>query len=149
MLDTIPGVILVRTKVWNREAVIVCFLLFTQYQWYSSILYDTEVRFPRGGILHDRGKWESKGPGVIPGRVGWRPSSGGEPSVPGKISGGVARGPIPGSSGSTLSGVPTVNGEIPGGMASHPTPAGQQSGVVSSISSSIPGQVVVFVYNRG
>ena len=66
-----------------------------------------------------------------------------------EIPGGVARGPIPGSSGSTLSGVPTVPGKIPDGMASRPTPAGQQSGVVSSISSSIPGQVVVFVYNRG
>ena len=63
----------------------------------------------------------------------------GEPAVPGKIPGGVARGPIPESSGSTLSGVPAVPGKIPGGMASRPTSAGQQSGVVSSISSSIPG----------
>ena len=49
----------------------------------------------------------------------------GEPAVPGKIPGGVARGLIPGSSGSTLSGVPTVPGMIPGGVASRPTPVEQ------------------------
>ena len=52
------------------------------------------------------------------------------------------RGLIPGSSGSTLSGVPTVPAKIPGGIASRPTPVGQQSWVVSSIFSSIPGKVV-------
>ena len=66
----------------------------------------------------------------------------GELAVPGTIPGGVARGLIPGNSGSTLSEVPTVPGKIPGGIASRPTPAGQQSGVVSSIFLSIPGQVV-------
>ena len=134
-----PGVGLVRTEVWNREAVIVCFC-FTQNTsgiavFFATLRYD----FPRGGIRRDGGKWESKGPGVIPGRVGAASILSGEPAVPRKIPGGVARGPIPGSSGSTLSRVLAVPGKIPGGMASHPTPAGQQSGVVSSISSSIPG----------
>ena len=73
----------------------------------------------------------------------------GERSVPGKIPGGVARGSIPGLAASTQGGVLTVPGKIPGGMTSRPTPAGQQSGVVSLISSSIPGQVDVFVYSRG
>ena len=61
----------------------------------------------------------------------------------------MARGPIPESSGSTLSGVPAVPGKIPSGMASRPTSAGQQSGVVSSISSFIPGQVVVLFITGG
>ena len=73
----------------------------------------------------------------------------GEPSVPGKIPGGVVCGSIPGLVASTQGGVPTVPGKIPGCMTSRPTPAGQQSVVVSLISSSIPGQVVVFVYSRG
>ena len=51
----------------------------------------------------------------------------GEPSAPGKIPGGVARGSIPGIAASTQGGVPTVPGKIPGGMTSRPTPAGQQS----------------------
>ena len=55
----------------------------------------------------------------------------GEPAVPGKIPGGVARGLIPGRSGSTLNGVLTVPGKIPVGIASRPTPAGKPSGVVS------------------
>ena len=73
----------------------------------------------------------------------------GEPAVPGKIPGGVTRGLIPGSSGSTLSGVPTIPRKIPGGIASRPTPAGQQSGAVSSIFSSIPGQVVALFITGG
>ena len=73
----------------------------------------------------------------------------GEPAIPGKIPGGVARGLIPGSSGSTLSGVPTVPGKIPGGIASHPTPAGQQSWVVSLIFLSIPEQVVALFITGG
>ena len=68
---------------------------------------------------------------------------------PGKIPGGVARGLIPGSTGSTLSGVLTVPGKIPDGIASRPTPAGQQSGVVSSIFSFIPGQVVALLVTGG
>ena len=74
---------------------------------------------------------------------------GGEPAIPGKIPGGVARGLIPGSSGSTLSRVPTVPGKISGGIASRPTPAGQQSGVVSLIILSIPGQVVALFITGG
>ena len=73
----------------------------------------------------------------------------GEPSVPRKIPGGVACGPIPGVAALTQGGVPTVPGKIPGSMTSRPTPAGQQSRVVSLIFSSIPGQIVVFVYSRG
>ena len=61
----------------------------------------------------------------------------------------MACGLIPGSSGSTLSGVLTVPGKIPGGIASRPTPAGQQSGVVSLISSSIPGHVVALFVTGG
>ena len=72
----------------------------------------------------------------------------GEPYVPGKIPGGVASGSIPEFRGFDPGGVPTVPGKIPVGMTSHPTPVGQQSGVVSLISSFIPGQVVVFVYSR-
>ena len=62
----------------------------------------------------------------------------GEPSVPRKIPGGVARGSIPGASGFDP-GRGAVCWKISGGMTSRPTPMGQQSGVVSLIS---------FVYTR-
>ena len=59
----------------------------------------------------------------------------GEPSVPGEIPGGVARGSIPGGlAASTQGGGPFVPGKIPDGMTSCPTPVGQQAGVVSLVS---------------
>ena len=156
MLDTVPGVGLVHTEVWNREAVIVC-SYFTQYTSGIAVFLATlryffhEASYAVICLVCARRWWQM----VIQGswcytRESWAASIlSGEPAVPGKIPGGVARGLIPGSSGSTLSGVPTVPGKIPGGIASRPTPAGQQSGVVSSIFLSIPGRVVALFVTGG
>ena len=156
LLDTVPDVGLVHTEVWHREAVIVCFY-FTQYTSGIAVFFAT-LRY----IFHEVAsaviclvcvrRWRQM---VVQGswcytRESWAASIlSGEPAVPGKIPGGVSRDQIPGSSGSTQSGVPTVPGKIPGGIVSRPTPAGQQSGVVSSIFLSIPGQVVALFITGG
>ena len=145
MSDTIPGVGLVPTEGLNREAVKVC--LFTQYTSGIAVSLVTlryffyEAAFTAICPVCTRG-WRQT---IIQGswcytREVWAALIlSGEPAVPGIIPGGVARGLIPGRSGSTLSGAPTVPGEIPGGIASRLTPARQLSGVASSI---------FFVYTR-
>ena len=148
MLDTIPGVALVRTETWNREAVINCFFAFNNTSGIAVFFKTLRYVLPRGGIRRG-GKMGIQGSWCYTRESGAASILSGEPSVPGKIPGGVAHGSIPGVAASTQGGVPTVPGKIPGGMESRPTPAGQQSGVVSSISSSMPDQVVVFVYSRG
>ena len=56
----------------------------------------------------------------------------------------MARGLIPGRSGSTLSGEPTVPGKIPGGIASLFTPVRQLSGVASSTLLLVPSSTCLY-----
>ena len=67
-----------------------------------------------------------------------------EPAVPGKIPGGVVRGPIPGSSGSTLAGCRLFPGrfQVVWSLVLH-----QRGSVIDLFIQYIAGQVVVFVYN--
>ena len=131
-LDTIPGVaeFVLRRETARRYETVLCHLHNT-----SGI--EVFFKTPEAASMEILGSWYytrgSRAASILSG----------EPSVPGEIPGGVARGSIPGGGGglaaSTQGGVPSVPGKIPGGMTSCPTPVGQQAGLVSVIS---------FVYTR-
>ena len=137
-LDTIPGVaeFVLRRETVRQYETVLCYLHKTSG---IEVFFKTQ----EAASMEILGSWYYT--------RGNRAASilSGEPSVPGEIPGGVARGSIPGRlAASTQGGVPFAPGKIPGSMTSCPTPVGQQAGVVSLVSFIYTRSARRFVYTR-